>query len=359
MPRNKKYKRLPGQKRAMFAVSGVSRYSLWAADDHLIYIENEGYMESCKRFYYRDIQAFIARKTVLGQIMNLALSVFTAGRLIWLLHAINREWHIAAIIILGIITGLFAVSLPANILKGATCVFFIRTAVQTERIRSIERMRTAMKVIKMLSERIASEQGNLTHDHITMMQEEIIRQEEDAKIIEAQAKSTREQKKKKQPLKPYASNAHLVLFMLLLADFAHNCLQFLYTDPNMYLSAVALTLAIVTSDIFALVKQTRTRIWTGIKTLTWIVPAYLTALYFLNNIMVTFFSITRMPMDSSSWKVYREIYSMSPFDSWFRMIMLLFGAVCSGALGGIGLIMLNRFNKSEQAGDTAANSARE
>jgi len=100
---------------------------LYVAPDHLLQCASTGYSETYKRFYFRDIQAILIRKS--------GLWVFWL--LFWLLPAMACALVAffvpdpSAAIALWIITGALLLPLLVNILLGPTCSCHIRTAVQT------------------------------------------------------------------------------------------------------------------------------------------------------------------------------------------------------------------------------------
>src|SRR5438477_12551721 len=60
----KEYQRLTrARPRSKFAVVSSGNSSLWLGKDHLLCIDSNGYTENYKRFYFRDIQALLIRKT--------------------------------------------------------------------------------------------------------------------------------------------------------------------------------------------------------------------------------------------------------------------------------------------------------
>src|SRR5258706_16109827 len=60
----KEYRRLTRTRaRSAAGIVTISRSSLWLGKDHLLVIETNGYTESYKRFYFRDLQAIILWKT--------------------------------------------------------------------------------------------------------------------------------------------------------------------------------------------------------------------------------------------------------------------------------------------------------
>jgi hypothetical protein len=158
------YKRLTsGHVRSGFAVAVTSRCSLWLSHDHLLFIDSNGYTETYKRFYFRDIQAFTV--------------ALTRNRLVW-----NWIWGgLAAICLVvwgavvlpglpisvaGLITGasmalLFLVLLLVNNLLGPTCTCQVRTAVQTEELPPLNRLPRARRVLARLRPLIGEAQSQL------------------------------------------------------------------------------------------------------------------------------------------------------------------------------------------------------
>ena len=141
--------------RSMFAIAFVSRGSLWLAADHLLYVESSGYTEKYKRFYFRDIQSFTLQKTGEGAAVNFVLSIpiflFAVGGLLAQDSGLK--------IFLFILAGLFGVFLLVNLLLGATCRCYLRTAVQMEQLPSLARVRKAHKIFARLHPLIAAAQG--------------------------------------------------------------------------------------------------------------------------------------------------------------------------------------------------------
>jgi hypothetical protein len=141
--------------RSMFAIAFVSRGSLWLAADHLLCVESTGYTENYKRFYFRDIQSFTLQKTGEGAVINFVLSIviflFAVGALLTQGFGIK--------IFLLIFAGFFGVLLLVNLLLGATCRCYLRTAVQVEQLPSLARVRKAQKIFARLHPLIAAAQG--------------------------------------------------------------------------------------------------------------------------------------------------------------------------------------------------------
>jgi hypothetical protein len=68
----KLYQRLPGTR----IISAGTRTSLWLAPDHLLALERTVGSERYRRFYLRDIEAVIVRRTSRRAILNIVFFAF-------------------------------------------------------------------------------------------------------------------------------------------------------------------------------------------------------------------------------------------------------------------------------------------
>ena len=144
----REYRRLPGRgrRRGSFFAFTATRAGLWAGKDHLICVFSTNYTEEYKRFYYRDIQAFVTRKTGRGAAWNAVSSLFL---FLFSLLALTRASATAAAVF-WILAGIFLLALAGNLLLGPTCVCHVQTAVSREELPSLGRERNARKAIDLL-----------------------------------------------------------------------------------------------------------------------------------------------------------------------------------------------------------------
>jgi hypothetical protein len=146
------YKRLTrGYPRSSFAVAFASRVSLWLGPDHLLQVDNAGYTETYKRFHFQDIQAIIVRKTKRFMVWNVILALPACACLLAVLPNLNgpnRSEPMA--ITCGVIAGLFLFFLLINLALGPTCTCQMQTAVQTEEIPALRRVRKTRKVLNRI-----------------------------------------------------------------------------------------------------------------------------------------------------------------------------------------------------------------
>jgi hypothetical protein len=173
------YQRLTRTK-SQHGIATSARCSLWLGRDHLLRIDSSGYTESYRRFFLRDIQAVIIRKTIGMQVWTLVHGMLALLWMICALNTVNAIW-------MGVwwsLTGLSLILLMVNLLLGPCCTFHIKTAVQNEAIPSINRMRKAREVLARLKPLLTAAQGELSREEI------LARREPAAQVMNAAALPT-------------------------------------------------------------------------------------------------------------------------------------------------------------------------
>lgn len=142
------YKRLPGRSNGLLNSS-----TLWEADDHLLLVESHRVTESYKRFFYRDIQAVVICQTKGGLVISIVLGVFTA---LFCVLAITSEAEPR--IAFGVVAAFLLLLTLINHFRGPTCRTTLQTAVQTQELLSLNRLRNARKVLLRIQPKIANAQ---------------------------------------------------------------------------------------------------------------------------------------------------------------------------------------------------------
>jgi hypothetical protein len=133
------------------------RTQLWLGPEHLLLVESEGYREFYKRFDYRDIQAFIIRKTPEGKVTNALLGAIVA-------ILISAAVAVGDPVGRGVLAGFgafFGLVLLFNAIGGPTCHCQLRTAVQAVDLPPFTRVRSAQKALAKIRERIELAQGRV------------------------------------------------------------------------------------------------------------------------------------------------------------------------------------------------------
>jgi len=160
----------PPRRRAAFGVVSVARSNLWLGKDHLLCVETEGFTENYRRFYFRDIQAITLQRTNRALVWTLVSGMFTV---LFFLIVLASDQN-ATKFTFGIFAGVAAMPLILNLLYGPTCKCELRTAVQTENVPSMSRVRRARKVLDRIRPLIAEAQGQLAAEEIPLRFREMI-----------------------------------------------------------------------------------------------------------------------------------------------------------------------------------------
>jgi hypothetical protein len=173
----KEYQRLPGRGTLMegnkWYAASRALCTVWMARDHLLLISRTGYTENYKRFYFRDIQAILIRKTVTSLVGNIALIILALGFFLWAADVSDSVGRI----VLALLGGFFTFLTLLSLWRGSTCVTQIKTAVQTEQLAAWNRMRAARKGMAMIRPRLLEAQGEFSQEELkARLEEQILRQ---------------------------------------------------------------------------------------------------------------------------------------------------------------------------------------
>jgi hypothetical protein len=134
----KLYTRLPGS-----GVAGFQRVRLWLGPDHLLWVGSSSIGERYKRFYFADIQALVICQTMDWAIGSVILGAMVVGLGLGAVAVDTsglRGFFIVA-------AALFLLLLTVHLFLGQTCVCRVKTAVQSESLPSLKRLRNARKVL--------------------------------------------------------------------------------------------------------------------------------------------------------------------------------------------------------------------
>jgi hypothetical protein len=206
----KRYKRLPGRgaRRGGFITVSLSRCSLYLSDDHILAVDNNGFSEDYKRFYFSDIQGIITRRTRRGTSWSIVLALMIVCSLTGALFLEVESFRIVS----WILSGTFLVFLLINVLRGPTSICHIITAVQEEQLPSLNRLRVARKVIGTLRLAIERAQGKLSPEEVEANESQGM-----VHPILSMENSRRSQGRKRQ-IRHYDGTMHMIAFALMLAD---------------------------------------------------------------------------------------------------------------------------------------------
>lgn len=303
----------------------IGYHSLWLGMDHLLSIDSKRFSEDYKRFYFDDIQAIITRKTVTGKIQNLFLGLF-CGFFMVLSFSTGKELSI----FFWIMAGAFFLAFLINWFSGPTCKCHLQTAVQTENLPSLHRLKTAIKTINLLRPLIEKAQGTLTSE---ALKEEALKDPKDKPPSTRAGDSPRHE----------PGTFHNLLFCFLLAGGLMTVIDMSYNHVAITLMDAAIVIGATVLAITALVKQHESDITRGLKTTTWITLGYV-CFQFVIGYVVFFVIIIKDPkIMSNQWEMIKRFSALTPNDNPWLIGIYFFSICCGLALGVFGLTLLKKF----------------
>lgn len=286
----------------------TSNSFIWLAGDHMLVCEDSQFIEKYKRFYFKDIQALIVKRTINSLITSIVLFILTAGSLWFLAHA-RKGWNI----FWEILAGIEFFILMVNIVKGQSCLTYIQTAVQKERLKGIKRVKRVEKLLKSIGPLIRSFQGEI-----------------DPQLFEAQYEGLLEKAQKAQALQPppieQDSLLHTVLFFVFLIWSLLVGAVYLYSNVVIYIVILVIYAILAILSIMAVVKQTRIKIKPAIRNWTWGALVVMVVSLILGYFTLCFaigFTSTRASHDVDPYSMTMDILKYIPDNHVIRTIILI------------------------------------
>ncbi len=153
-----RYRKLPGDFRGFFR-----RNTLWLGSDHLLQVDSTRFSETYKRFYLRDIQTVIIRKTARFVLPYywVALAGMALIALMFGLTPLRQGLFWPAVAILA---GVAVYLYIASVFQSCAC--HLITRVNKVELPSLFRLRSARQFVSVVAPRIAAAQGELPADWV-------------------------------------------------------------------------------------------------------------------------------------------------------------------------------------------------
>ncbi len=335
---------LPGRglKKGGTALIVRTRARLYMGADHLLCLYNTGYTEDYKRFYYKDIQAIVACGTSKGKTLNIVLGVLIA------LHALisflaGNPWNI----IFPSIAVFFSLFLVINILLGPTSKSYLLTAVTTEELPSLCRLKNALKVIDLLRPVIETAQGRLSTEDIRLKSAEIQMREMPVSVP-AGTRSIRRAAPSSSvgPVSNYSGIFHIVLFPLLVLCAAYSAVDIVMNHIAVTYAGIIIISVTVIFAILSAIKQHGSAMQGGLIGLTWSALIYLLVHSLLLYGIYIFTGIMNPASMGSQAKMLLLYTSLDPFGNPFLMGVQVLSAAYYFVSGIAGLVLLKKFRSS-------------
>jgi hypothetical protein len=280
----KTYRRLPGVKRTF-----IGRRTYWLGPDHILSVNMRGYIEEYKRFYYRDIQALIIRRTGHHLIVNLIGLALT-------LICFMMAWYFGEPAAYGwvLMGAVFLFFLILSLIRGPSCDVRLQTAVQTEKVESIRRLGTARRFMKKIRPLLEKTQGNrLSMDWAAY----------DRALNMAGKTPTTMHSTGQPPCRHERGLSHQVLFSLIIISGFMFTADFSYDSPLLTLAKAMSLMGVAAFTIIALIRQYGSDMPGAVKHITWSALAFAIAACSYDFI-VYFISLARNPdVADNQWEM--------------------------------------------------------
>ncbi len=319
----------------------LGNYTLWQGMDHLLHIYARFGVEDYKRYYFSDIQAIVTRKTAVGFVQNLVLGLFLC-LFLWLAITFGEGWSV----FFGIIAALMLISLVINVLRGPTCETHLMTAVQTEKLHSLHRLKNTSKIMNRLRPLIEQVQGSLSSADLDRMP---------AGQIDPTSRSPA-----RQPIKPSHTavkhekgHAHMILFGLLLVDGLLVALKFFFSHVSLTVSGSVASICMGIFVIVALVKQHDSDMIRSLRILTWVTLGFVGISFAAGYIVSMTLALKHPGVMYNQWELLKSISDLSPWESPFMLGMDIFVLCGALFLGFPGLFMLKKFHNPAKTSNAA------
>ena len=324
------YRRLPGKKKGLL----IGHHTLWQGHDHLLQIYSRFGVEDYKRYYFDDIQAIITRKTASGRIQNI-VSGALSGLFFFLAISFGGGWiyfhsAVAAAILL---------ILLINVLRGPTCETVLLTAVQTEKLHSLHRLKKTEPVMNRLRSIIEGRQGRIDPNIFNKSSVSSSAQGTNRLQGGSQKRSLKAQKNER-------GRVHLILFALLAADGLIVAASFMFTHGALTLLGSVVTMLLGICVVVALVKQHESNLKRPLRTLTWAALGYVCFSFIAGYIISMGIAFRHPEILRNQWELFKLLSTISPWESPLIMTVNII-AISGAALIGIpGLLMLKNPQKT-------------
>ena len=306
-------------------------HKLYLGTDHLLSVTSHYMSEDYHRFYYKDIQALITRKTISGLVQNIIYGFFI------LIFIVPLYWASEGLaVFFSIMAGGFLLLLLVNWLRGPTCITHIMTPVQTMRLNSLNRIKILNKSMRQLRPLIRGIQGNLSKEELA----KIYQEDESQPTLST-------------PLIPSLRHEpgtfHKLLFSLILIHAV-----FIFVDifhQNILFSSLSMliNMSIIILLIICLVKQAGSDIYKAVKIISWSTIPYLSLGFIVSYIVYIYVAIKNPNVGNNQWEMIKLVSALSPKENPLLMAFSVFSLLISLMLGIPGLIMTIKYQNAHKS----------
>jgi len=341
------YKRLPGKKKGLYR-----RVTLWQGKDHLLSVDSNIYQERYQRYYFKEIQGIIIRKTAKGKLLNCFFGVLAVLACI-LFWAVWIDSDHLWLVYWGIASSIMLLLFFTNVILGPTCTCHIQTPISITELPSLHRLRTARKVRDRIRVMVEKEQGALSPEQILQADPPPRPTPSTSRIVKSHV--VRPTSRTISPAggrSDYSGWAHwtAMAFSLLMAAFL--ALYLFVYSPVMVVAGVLIGILLLLFNIIALARQVNSAIPIEVKTATWSIMVLIFIVgcggYF--GVLMTVLRDGQVEAMFSQWTLFASMSKIRPMDVPFLVSVLIVGTIGFAVAALFGLISLSVWGRRRQAG---------
>ncbi|NQU40668.1 MAG: hypothetical protein HQ523_11995 [Lentisphaerae bacterium] len=328
------YTRLAKGRRASGLVV-ATRQSLWLGEDHLLVVNNHGYTEDYKRFYFAQVQGVVLHQTPGGTLRMGLLLFVLLGSTLTLLPGLIFGWPATMNWVTGSLTGICAALLLIGQVKGPTCSCTIHTAVQSHRLHALHRLRHAVPALQQLRECIELVQGPLDPAQLTQIMM-------DGTPPLAGSRTRTAERGRKPQLRAIKTTTHAAVFVLLLGDCIHSAIRI--TQSGIALLAIGMLTgtALTVLTVLALVRQQNSTLPLSVRRTTWFAAGHLGICQAIGMVYAIICAISHPETSGDSWNRMKAMAAIQALESPGLMAILIYAIIASLVIGATGLRLLER-----------------
>ena len=142
-----------------FGPTALSPSRLFRTDDFLLIVNSSGFSESYRRVYFKDIQSIqvLATRKRMYWLIGAGIGGGLLGALTIIAAVLDAP--IGLLVFLATLTAVSAIFFSLNLMAGPSCRCVVHTAVQSSRLRMVNRLAKVKKLLEAITPLIEEQQG--------------------------------------------------------------------------------------------------------------------------------------------------------------------------------------------------------
>jgi hypothetical protein len=242
----------------------------------------------------------------------------------------------------GTFFAIFFTALIANLLMGPSCIVYLQTAVQLQKVSSIRRVRTAGKVMTRIKLLVEKKQGQWEHNKSFEAQNFVLPSSKHGAARSLDAVTCSKKKREPAPKGPYNALLHHILFGLFTFLGIIGVIQIFFKSLSLGLLETLVHSAVQVLVIVALVRWFRHLKGTLIAKFNWLALIFIVVQTVIGYGLYMLVSIQNPEINYHHWTMFKMIFEMQMRD---HPVALAGNIIFSGGsllLGAFGLLVVQR-----------------